>query len=126
MRFLADIYLTAMGHYVKSSSTDDSDTVASPSAASASDPLMLQSAPSPLSSDVVIPDILTDIPGCSSTVTLQHGTLHSLCDMARLAHVALFRWGVLVVVVMLVVVAVAVLLVLFMTMTMMMMMMPMM
>lgn len=84
-RFLGDLYAGALLHFIKTSTQQSTDLIDSTSRSS--------SLPQPASSNIFVPEIITDFPGCSSTITLQHASFHSLCGMARLSYVALFRYG---------------------------------
>jgi hypothetical protein len=92
LRFLSDLYAAATLQFVKKNSMNaDSEELVSSLLVSSSSLQSRQPPPPPPPTDIIIPDVIKDVTGCSSTITLQHGTLRCLSGMARLTTVALFR-----------------------------------
>jgi hypothetical protein len=107
-RFLSDLYLKTTIHFLKLNASQNQEQGKYPSSEGVASPPMT----SPEQHDppeITIPSMICDMPGCSATITLEHGTstqyacntwvfstlwpgtLRSLSGLARLASVALYR-----------------------------------
>ena len=81
-RFLSDLYLRTAIHYLKLNASQNQEQGKSPSSEGvASPPLTSPEQHDP--PEIIIPSIICDMPGCSATITLEHGTREPLARNTR-------------------------------------------